>query len=757
MIEATNPDLVAPGITTTGDYHPILTGVQVINTVSGFVMTSVIRQTYLNDGNETVEITYTFPLTSETVLRELSVQINGKTMRAQVLPKKKAERDYESAIESGDTPVMVQAAKHGLYNANIGNILPGEQLAIELHTAQPLKQIDGTFRIRIPTVISSNYGDSEIDGGLEPHQTPVTKTLEVHPFSIELRINDTLAKSTLNSPSHSIHALEEGQQRIIRLTEKAYLDRDFILLITPEKGTRASALVATHAKHHLGMVSFTPEFKNNAGRALNLKVLVDCSGSMAGERIDQAKAALKELMLHLNADDRLSLTVFGSDARHLISTLTPCSEEMIRSTVKAINNIDANLGGTEMHDALEATYAIEWGQTQGNCDILLITDGDIWNIDAVVASAITSDHRVFAMGVGSAPGESLLNKLATQTGGICDLLSRNEDMTTAVIRLFKRMRQGQELALNIDWGSKPTWQSKLPKLVAPGETIHVLAKLKKEPLRAPVVQWQAGSISDTENLEILTSCDAVIPLAAAQRIKETTSAKKREALALEFQLISDTTNLLLVYERAEDKKANGEPVLKKIQQMLPKGWGGTSYEEVSASISIAPNYPRVYHSMRVSSTERINRLSSSGMEDFEVPAFLRKSQDIAQPTTENNEDLFTPSSKGELPYKLLSTLIGAILSGQTLDPNLISNNKPLMAVWLACQDDAETPDQAFAIFILALEMLLHPNLAATIGKSIPTSQLNKVRKYGAVKNETPVQARYQELKQAFPTVTLHRW
>ena len=78
MIEATNPDLLAPGISTTGDYHPILTGVQVINTVSGFVMTSVIRQTYLNDGNETVEITYTFPLTSDTVLRDLSVEINGK-------------------------------------------------------------------------------------------------------------------------------------------------------------------------------------------------------------------------------------------------------------------------------------------------------------------------------------------------------------------------------------------------------------------------------------------------------------------------------------------------------------------------------------------------------------------------------------------------------------------------------------------------------------------------------------------------------
>jgi hypothetical protein len=56
-----------------------------------------------------------------------------------------------------------------------------------------------------------------------------------------------------------------------------------------------------------------------------------------------------------------------------------------------------------------------------------------------------------------------------------------------------------------------------------------------------------------------------------------------------------------------------------------------------------------------------------------------------------------------------------------------------------------------------LEMLLHPNLAATSGKSIPTSQLNKVRKYGDVKSETAVVARYQDLKTAFPAVTLHRW
>lgn len=758
MIEVNSPDLAAPGITTKSDYLPVLEGVQVTNTVNGFVMTSVTRQTYRNDSAEEIEITYTFPLSSDAVLTQLRVEINGKTLNAKVLPKKTAERDYEAAIESGDTPVMVQAAKHGLYNANIGNILPGEQLVVELHVAQALQQVDGTFRIRIPTVISSNYGDPELDGGLEPHETPVNHVLTAHPFVIEMRITGTLAEGTMSSPSHNINAYSEGPQRIIRLTDKAFLDRDFILLINPDERARASALVTPHDKRHMGMVSFTPEFTSSENRALNLKVLVDCSGSMGGERIEQAKAALTELMLHLNADDHLSLTVFGSEAHHLISMLTPCTDQMIRRTLQSIHGIDADLGGTEMHDALDKTYAIEgMAKPQVGCDVLLITDGDIWNIDAVVASAIASDHRIFVMGVGSAPGESLLTNLASQTGGMCDLLSQREDMTSAVIRLFKRMRQGQAIDVDINWGSKPLWQSKLPKLVAPGETIHVFCELKKQPTATPTVHWQAGASSQTETLDAIASCDAVAPLAASQRIKGTTSVKKRESLALEFQLISDTTNLLLVYERAEDKKASGDPVLKKVRQMLPKGWGGVSYEDASASISIPQNYPRVYHSMSLSTSDSSSFLSSSGMEDFEVPAFLRKSDAPLETNTEIDDVLITPANKGELPYKLLTTLIGAILSGQSLEPQLIGNNKALMRIWTKCQEDAENPDQAFAIFILALEMLLHPNLAATSGKSIPTSQLNKVRKYGDVRNETPVQARYQEFKQAFPTVTLHRW
>ena len=770
MTEAITPTMAAPYISSDSKQRPLLESVSVDATISGLVMQSVLRQSYINDSEDEIEITYTFPLGSDAVLTHLGVSINGKSLTAHVLPKAKASADYEQAIESGDTPVMVETAKRGLYTANIGNLLPGERIAIELRVAQTLQQTGTQVRVRIPTVIAPNYGDAGLDGGLSPHQVPRTSITAEHGFDLSMTLTGRLASASISSPTHRIEAEQQADDCRIHLTKQAALDRDFVLLIDDLAPDMGHSLLAPDGKGVMGMLSFTPAFIDEHPRGLNLKILVDCSGSMGGERIAQARRALKALSENLSEADNISLTVFGSTAHHHIATLTACTPTMVRKTLwPLIDQIDADLGGTEMHEALELAYAIPTtGAGNGACDVLLITDGDVWAIDAITASAVASGHRVFALGVGSAPGESLLTDLATYTGGACDLLTAKEDMSQASLRLLKRLRLGQNLALDVDWGGKTTWASTPPKLAVPGETIHLFAQLKKAPTKTPRLHWKAGSASGNTNLPAYEASDTVTPLAAARKLRESTNSKAREKLAVHYQLVSDTTNLLLIYERAEEKKATGQPILKQIMQMLPKGWGATSYEDVSASASLSittsmhmasyDSAPRVWHSKRTNAMDRINALSSGGMEDFEIPAFLVKQTD--QHAVAHDIDPMlkeTAQTDAEKPYKLLTTLLSSLLSGLPFEPNLIGGNRALMRIWLACHEDAETPDQAFAIFILALEMLLHPNLAATNAKSIPVSQLNKVRKYGDVTDQGPVIKSYEELKAAFPNVTLHRW
>jgi hypothetical protein len=90
-------------------------------------------------------------------------------------------------------------------------------------------------------------------------------------------------------------------------------------------------------------------------------------------------------------------------------------------------------------------------------------------------SAIT---EFFAIGVGSAPAESLLKDLAEQTGGACELVTPSESISEAVLRMTQRIRSARTSSIAIHWeGGEVLWQSKLPKQVFSDETIHVHARL----------------------------------------------------------------------------------------------------------------------------------------------------------------------------------------------------------------------------------------------------------------------------------------
>ncbi|GHU95132.1 vWA domain-containing protein [Candidatus Desulfovibrio trichonymphae] len=94
--------------------------------------------------------------------------------------------------------------------------------------------------------------------------------------------------------------------------------------------------------------------------------------------------------------------------------------------------------------------------------VLLITDGEVWDVDGVVRASLNSGQRIFAVGVGSSPAESLLRDLAEKTGGACELVAPNENIAEATIRIFHRMRGAKSIDLQVDWGQNPLWQSPVP-------------------------------------------------------------------------------------------------------------------------------------------------------------------------------------------------------------------------------------------------------------------------------------------------------
>ena len=147
-----------------------------------------------------------------------------------------------------------------------------------------------------------------------------------------------------------------------------------------------------------------------------------------------AKKALNELTSELRKRDRISLFRFGSHTEALIGRPTEVSPTFFRREYKPIvETIEADLGGTEIRLAIDTVIA-----DKQPADILLITDGDVW--DELDLVALYAQHvRLFVIGVGHAANEHWCRNVAQKTLGACEMVTPYEDMDSAVLRMVRRM------------------------------------------------------------------------------------------------------------------------------------------------------------------------------------------------------------------------------------------------------------------------------------------------------------------------------
>ena len=712
--------------------------VHVHGKLDGLLLRMKSRQTYTNQSEDTLETVYTFPLAWGATLLNLAVELNGKRLSGTVIEKKKAVKQYEEAIDNGDTPIMVERSGRGLYTANLGNLLPGETAIIEIEYAQLLNLEADRIRLNIPTTIAPRYGDQHKQGGLQPHQTAAANGLVEYGFFMTLDIQGTAAKGMVSSPTHPIKTTKSFDGINVQLGNQAYLDRDFVLLIEDLEGE--SFCIAgpdTEGSNTTAIItSFCPKLPKTKPSNLRLKVLLDCSGSMAGDSMKQARVALKHLFKQLNEEDSFAYTRFGSSLDRVTKKMTMAYSERIQSLLSTIEKTEADLGGTELEMAMTDVFNMNANgkarnspEVTDSADVLLITDGEVWNIENILASARISGHRVYTIGVGSAPAESLLRELAKDTGGASEFVTPREDMRGAVDRILTRMRSAQEVRFAIKWNAiedqhkDHEWASTLPPQLIDGETVHLYARLPAKTEKPPVlicktlIKDEEQEVSSAKPLSITWDTEGIVArLCAAAQIGELTEGKAdtklAKSLAMKYQLVTQHTNLFLVHERAEENKANGLPKLQQVAQMQAAGFGGYGnviqenrnvdmmvYRSMSMSFEDASlggdygrlNTPSVWRTNRTQASAKVDGMASAGMDDIEIPAFLRKQSDSLNQSVQSS-----------------TTSPGKINHANSMDPSLISQLVSKVKDWVA----PSTPSQARALNDEDLNEVVMPSEAS---------------------------------------------
>jgi Ca-activated chloride channel family protein len=623
-------------MTTANGDAVMLEGVKASGDLRGVLLEMTVEQRFRNPGAMNVEVVYSFPLPWGAVLLGVDVQLGERRLNGAVIEKTEAEAAYEGALCEGHAAIMLEKNHDLSHTLNLGNLAAGEACVVTLRYAQTLAFEQQGLRLLIPTVIAPRYGDPVADGGLQPHQAPVHSAVAAYPFGIELRLHGELAQARVASPSHPVGmAFRPAQQQlVVSLARQGALDRDFVLVV--DQLAHASTAVLARDGVEPGVValaSFCPRIPARGPATTDVQLLVDCSGSMAGDSIDAARRALQSIVRQMGAGDRFSLSRFGSTVEHRSRGLWKLTEVTRLAAQRWVGALQADLGGTEMERALASTFALSAGAS----DVLVVTDGEIDAIDATIASAKASGHRVFVVGIGSSPAESHLRRLAEATGGACDFVAPGEAVEPAVLRMFARLRSPRLDAVRIEWpgGAQPTWASALPVSVFDGDTVNVFARLGDMPegeirllgVRAggdaaePIGSVRVGAVAEP--------IDALSKIAAHARVGELcrqpdaeTSARGRR-LAVAYQLVTDQTNYLLVVERAEGERATDMPALHKVAQMVPAGWGGTSSIQFEAMAAPPPLMARtrgVPMAAAAGAPMMLKKLARSGPSAPEMPA-----------------------------------------------------------------------------------------------------------------------------------------
>jgi Ca-activated chloride channel family protein len=315
-----------------GSVQPVFQGLDVQTELREALAITTFTQSYQNASKKNIEAVYTFPLPLDAVLLEMLVTLGDKTLKGTVIPKADAEERYEAAITEGDAPVMLQNPQPGVYTMNIGNLLPEEQVKIMIRYAAFQCWQGDTLRYFLPTTIAPRYSSSG-NTGLEHQQQPKSSILVDNLFQFKMKIVGSIADKFIDSPSHEIKIErgEGGRESYVELVRKSeHMDRDLVITVKDESQQVSSTVLGRDGDDYMLWSSFHPQFDlPEDPTPRSVKIVVDCSASMAGDSIYQAREALLRVLDELRPQDWFNIVTFGDTATSLFNSQVQADKESL--------------------------------------------------------------------------------------------------------------------------------------------------------------------------------------------------------------------------------------------------------------------------------------------------------------------------------------------------------------------------------------------------------------------------------------------
>ncbi|MFQ5824741.1 MAG: VIT domain-containing protein [bacterium] len=428
-----------PGVNISVKYHHVTVDIndQIVHTE--------IDQVFLNDTDiDSVEGIYIFPLPKDASFSSFSMFVDGEELTAKIYDADSARVIYESIVRRNLDPALLEYVGRGLFQARVYPILA-----------------KGEKRIKISYSELLNY-DSDIYRYLYPLSTEKFSSKPLEDVSVNVTLASSNPIKTIYSPSHPIvvQKSDDYNATITYTEENVKPDRDFILYYTVSSDDIGMNVMAYNDSGEDGFYIFmaAPKLEIEETEVVKKRMLfvLDRSGSMSGEKILQAKEALRFCVNNLNTDDLFNMIDFSSDVRQFKTNPVAANSTNIQEALSYIDRFTAS-GGTNINDAL-LTALSELKQDSFSNMIIFLTDGqptvgetDNETIRQNVKNANTYKARLFVFGVGFDVNTHLLDNLSLDNHGVSTYVRPDENIEVAVSSFFNKISNPVLTNISLDY------------------------------------------------------------------------------------------------------------------------------------------------------------------------------------------------------------------------------------------------------------------------------------------------------------------
>jgi Ca-activated chloride channel homolog len=403
-------------------------------TIRDSIAETTIEQLFVNESSAPQEAEYWFPVPRSAAVQRFTMVVGDKQIEARLLPADEARHIYERIVSQQRDPALLEFAGHGLLRARVFPIPPKGSRRITLRYVETLSREGGMLHYALPLRTMRS----------------MARPIERVRVQIEVRTSKPLV--SLYTPSHpDAWARREAPNRARVEWEGHQLlpERDLLLYFaTSTEPYELEVLTYRTGGDGYFLMLFAPSPQQRAERLPKHLVFVfDRTGSMAGEKIQQAKAAFTYCLNNLQADDKFNLIVFSEQPTKLFETLVPATPGNVRRAIQMVQALDAR-GGTNIHDALrEAFRSLPIERMPALRAVVFLTDGlptvgetsPERILQAVQELNPGRAIRLFAFGVGYDVNVHLLDKLCEQNRGVAEYVRPEENIEAKVSRFYDRI------------------------------------------------------------------------------------------------------------------------------------------------------------------------------------------------------------------------------------------------------------------------------------------------------------------------------